>query len=94
MLNVVYGLYNKYNQKKEFKMNLKIRTKNFDDLYKLKCNPKYVMMLENLIYAYASNKSSNQYKNGTWESINVQVQNEEISFWYFELKSSSKFPFT
>ena len=91
MLNVVYGLYNKYNQKKEFKMNLKIRTKNFDDLYKLKCDPKYIMMLENLIYSFAANKSSNQYKSGSWKS--VSVENEEISFWYFELKNTSTFPF-
>jgi hypothetical protein len=72
-------------------MNLKITTKNFDDLYKLKCNPKYVMMLENIIYTFAANKSSNQYKGGSWKSVNVEK--EEISFWYFELKSSSTFPF-
>lgn len=72
-------------------MNLKIKTKNFDDLYKLKCNPKYVMMLENIICSFAANKSSNQYKSGSWKSVNVE--NEEISFWYFELKTSSIFPF-
>ena len=70
-------------------MNLK--TKNFDDLYKLKCNPKYVMMLENLIYSFAASKSYNQYKSCSWKS--VSVENEEISFWYFELKTSSTFPF-
>ena len=70
-------------------MNLK--TKNFDDLYKLKCNPKYVMMLENLIYSFAASKSYNQYKSCSWKS--VSVENEEISFWYFELKNTSTFPF-
>lgn len=72
-------------------MNLKITKKKFDDLYELKCNPKYVMMLENLIYSFAANKSSNQYKSGSWKS--VSVEKEEISFWYFELKDTSIFSF-
>ena len=71
-------------------LNLKLKTKEFDGLYELG-NPKYVMMLENIIYTFAANKSSNQYKGGSWKSVNVEK--EEISFWYFELKTSSTFPF-
>ena len=48
-------------------MNLKIKTKEFDDLYELKCNPMYIVKLENLIYSFASMKSSNQYKGGSWK---------------------------
>ena len=72
-------------------MNLKIKTKEFDDLYELKCNPMYIVKLENLIYSFASMKSSNQYKGGSWKS--VIVENEEISFWYFELNDTSTFSF-
>lgn len=72
-------------------MNLKIKTKEFDDLYELKCNPMYILKLESLIYSFASMKSSNQYKGGSWKS--VIVENEEISFWYFELNDTSTFSF-
>ena len=72
-------------------MNLKIKTKEFDDLYELKCNPMYIVKLENLIYSFASMKSSNHYKGGSWKS--VIVENEEISFWYFELNDTSTFSF-
>ncbi len=72
-------------------MTTNIKTKEFDDLYKLKCNPMYIIKLENLIYSFASMKSSNQYKSGSWKSVNVE--NEEISFWYFELKDTSTFSF-
>ena len=73
-------------------MNNMIKTKKFDDLYELKCNPRYVIMLEKLVYAFANDKSNNQYNGGFWDS--VLFSKDDISFWYFLLNTKEEFTFT
>lgn len=67
-----------------------IKSKKFDDLYNLG-KPKYITMLEMLIYTFAAKKSENEYSSGMWKS--VFVENEDNSFWYFKLDEEKEFSF-
>lgn len=64
-------------------------TKEFDDFYKLKCNPRHVIRLENLVYAFANKLSGGKYSGGHWKSVQVKVD-EEKTFWYFNLDSDKE----
>lgn len=69
-----------------------MKTQKFDDLYKLKCNHLNVAKLEQYIYAFARKLSGKTYNGGSWDS--TLVENEDCSFWFFELNGDKKWEIT
>ncbi len=65
-----------------------METKDFNDLYKLKCNLNEIMKLENLIYFFAGQLSSLEYNNGIWKSKTIEHEDQVI--WYFNLEGDKK----
>ena len=63
-------------------------TKDFNELYKLKCDAMEVMKLEKIIYFFAKQLSGGKYNGGLWNSKTIKV--EDTVLWYFQLDSNEK----
>lgn len=66
-----------------------MKTKEFDDLYKLGSNPRRVIELENLIYVFARRLTNKAYDGGLWNSTLLNNDTDK-EFWFFELDSKKE----